>query len=542
MIIQRKFKIFFLIVSTIIISLPSATCSQQIRTINVQKALEQGFIDLELTGVDIAWVDAKIIKKVKEQLIIEIPRGTLLVNKTGAQDMLTIENLKLSFKTKNVVKSGIPVICANFNKDIPDASSTFSLGKLPLFKDISMLVSLFDKTIKQEIMQIAFWIAKDNISRLELDSRYVQKGALGKVPPIATNEDVIQAIMLAEKAGIPVNSKKIVKEKLSLVQALASADNNIVAYVSNTSNLSGKQPIDFLVSILQENSARQYIVNAVQNYGKMPLIEIYAIGPDIFETTYPELSIFKRKEGEVMLWQVPERDAEKVVLTSVINALAYNKGEEASSALSKIINSNPEMRKDIAYAIGYSKNTSHIQLLHHLLNDDSSDVRRASASALMGLKDKRSIDYLIKALSDQDSEVKEQVIYALGSIKNTRTYNALLIALKDENSDVRLAATATIGELKNPASLKILTNLALNDNDAKVREKAVLALGLLRNNGTVGSLKKMLKDKNADVRKAAVLALGVIRTPKAIQILQNALNSESDISVKDCIKEIISKH
>jgi HEAT repeat protein len=86
----------------------------------------------------------------------------------------------------------------------------------------------------------------------------------------------------------------------------------------------------------------------------------------------------------------------------------------------------------------------------------------------------------------------------------------------------------------NQHQLDIDNNLRqLADQDARIREEAVMQLGRLRAQRAIDPLAATLAgDKSAAVRDAAARALGLIGSPKALPALRRAAQLDTDKDVR----------
>ncbi len=99
-------------------------------------------------------------------------------------------------------------------------------------------------------------------------------------------------------------------------------------------------------------------------------------------------------------------------------------------------------------------------------------------------------------------------------------------ALKDEDPFIREDAVDALGVLKDEGNIELLKGVLLTDEDEYVRKSATDALGMIRSEKAIDSLKEALKDKSIDVRVRAVEELGLIKSEDAIDALVVASQDE----------------
>lgn len=169
-------------------------------------------------------------------------------------------------------------------------------------------------------------------------------------------------------------------------------------------------------------------------------------------------------------------------------------GEEAAIALasmgrpaftplqSQLDSSNAVVRRNAAWAIGELTNmlpnerSSAVPQLIILLGDRDAWVRMAAGRAIGELRDDRAIETLIATLSDSDWRVRQMITWALSEMKADRAVNALCaILLSDERAEVRRGAAEALGEIRSEAALASLKQ-ALNDPESSVSAKVRWAI------------------------------------------------------------------
>ncbi|MBF0319409.1 MAG: HEAT repeat domain-containing protein [Nitrospirae bacterium] len=137
---------------------------------------------------------------------------------------------------------------------------------------------------------------------------------------------------------------------------------------------------------------------------------------------------------------------------------------------------------------------------------DSSDVniRRCAVEFFNKVADATALAPLIGALKDADWWVREKAVTALGALKDKRAIAALSGVLGD--SEIKWVIPSALASIGGPEVVQPLLSL-LSDNEKRVRVGAIKAIGKLKNPETVSQLKEMLEDKEDEVRQEAVNAL-----------------------------------
>jgi quinoprotein glucose dehydrogenase len=113
---------------------------------------------------------------------------------------------------------------------------------------------------------------------------------------------------------------------------------------------------------------------------------------------------------------------------------------------------------------------------------------------------------LLNACLDPDPEIRAQVALAMGERQVTRAKEVLRQLLKDSNPRVQFFAAQSLGKLKDKDGILALSQaLAANtNNDAYITHAVVAALV---NIGDVTALRPLMKSSDVKVRRGALLAL-----------------------------------
>ena len=159
-----------------------------------------------------------------------------------------------------------------------------------------------------------------------------------------------------------------------------------------------------------------------------------------------------------------------------------------------------------------------------------SERRRGDRDRLDQIKNSRDLEILSEALNDEDVRVREAAVRALGKIENESAVDLLIGALTDSNGEIRRRAARALGKIEDAGAVQALGR-ALNDEDLEVRHAAIRALGDIEDVSAVDWLIPALTDSNVEIRRGAARALGEIEDSSAVEALGMALNDE-DLEVR----------
>ncbi len=156
--------------------------------------------------------------------------------------------------------------------------------------------------------------------------------------------------------------------------------------------------------------------------------------------------------------------------------------------------------------------------------------RRGDRDRLDQIKNSRDLGVLSEALNDEDVRVREMAVRALGKIEDESAVDLLIGALTDSNGEIRRRAARALGKIEDAGAVQALGR-ALNDEDLEVRQAAIQALGDIEDVSGVEWLIPALTDSNGEIRREAARALGEIEDASAVQALGTGLNDE-DLEVR----------
>jgi len=125
-------------------------------------------------------------------------------------------------------------------------------------------------------------------------------------------------------------------------------------------------------------------------------------------------------------------------------------------------------------------------------------------------------DLWLQKLQDEDSKVKEGAIYALGELGDTSAVEPLIIMLEDPSSDVRKSAAVALGWLKDIRAVNPLLKY-LKKAQASEFSSITYALSELKDKKAVEPLIQIaLESDFQQIRKPCIRALGKLNDKRAI--------------------------
>ena len=205
----------------------------------------------------------------------------------------------------------------------------------------------------------------------------------------------------------------------------------------------------------------------------------------------------------------------------------------------------PDLRDGIARAISRLDSASLGELIARLIQHDDPESRLVLARNLGRIRWHNGVQHVMRLAADPDPEVRTAAIQALGrcdrrtSPPPEQLTETVSSALRDPVAPVRAAAIDLCARLGLGEQSRQLTALLQGDPAELVRERAALAIGLLRSPGGEAVLTAAARrNEPASVRTAAILAAGAYDRGSLVVL---ALEMSDQASVRELLRERI-KH
>ena len=205
-----------------------------------------------------------------------------------------------------------------------------------------------------------------------------------------------------------------------------------------------------------------------------------------------------------------------------------------------------------------------------LLHDSDADIRRTAAQALGKIGNSSALGALIEGVSDHDPSVRESAAWALGQLSDAdeavRNLAGAPLAglLEDPSVAVVHAAAEALGRVgaAEPVVTRLVDQLhhrdpetrrgaaralrgleavaagpalleALYDDDARVRQEALAALGELGDRQAVGAfVERLLHDPDSGVRAEGAYRTGKLGDGTAVAALRKSTSEDRDQAVR----------
>jgi HEAT repeat protein len=226
---------------------------------------------------------------------------------------------------------------------------------------------------------------------------------------------------------------------------------------------------------------------------------------------------------EALLSKLGDEDA--AVRQAAIGAL-NSIGHPAMGArmASMIVHPSPLVRESAVRIAGYFGYAECMDAAFARCHDQDETVRAAALEHLPYFDSPRAIEVLAAALSDDTPRARSAAAHALGSIEGPRARRLLAQALADSESWVRYFAAISLGRHGDASAIEALGTLARSDAAVHVSVAAIDAVAAIGGDGAVEELAAVARDPG-DRGQAAVRALGRVRSDRTVDTLREALRS-----------------
>ncbi|HEO66413.1 MAG TPA: HEAT repeat domain-containing protein, partial [Spirochaetes bacterium] len=255
------------------------------------------------------------------------------------------------------------------------------------------------------------------------------------------------------------------------------------------------------------------------------------------------LGEFQYTQSEDEILTLLKSDKNKWLKNACIRALGNMKSANALPELIKIFglpDTNSEMKLALIHAIGQINSSTSIPFLEEQLTKSSNTslIRAYSASALGMIGGPKAFSILKKHVDDKDIRVVMSVIKAFGDTQSEEGYQILYQSLKHDNHQIRYAALTGMEKYKTPKSFRILKYLVYNDDNYKVRQKAVDVMSQLDSNKVTKLWAKELKSNMSGLKVQMIHSIHHLNKSKGLRLLTKTFVREKDVNIR---KMILSK-
>ncbi len=282
----------------------------------------------------------------------------------------------------------------------------------------------------------------------------------------------------------------------------------------------------------------------------LPIEEIIASlsNPDksLVNSSLAQLSSLSSEELKLLdeAWETIEPKRRREIMHRLVELAVENFELNFDSIFkSRLKDSDEEVRSAAIEGLWESEETSLIDLLINLLEEDSSEKVQAVAATALGkfallaeLKKLRSSHKskiskaLLATINDGNKplEVKRRALEAAAPLSLPQMKQAIMEAYNSNDSKLKISALFAMGRSCNRSWLPILLK-ELTSIDTEMRYEAAGACGELGEKEAVPYLTELVSDHDVEVQLAAIKALGKIGASEAKGCLEQCLDNPNEI-------------
>jgi HEAT repeat protein len=209
----------------------------------------------------------------------------------------------------------------------------------------------------------------------------------------------------------------------------------------------------------------------------------------------------------------------------------------------RLTSSEAEERRDAVMRLGVMRLAAASRAALPALKDPAPSVRVAAAKSILLIGPEESVSALLPLLGDKDEFVRREVAYALGLTRNRSATSALTERLlKDKEDGVRGAAAVALGQIADEAAVVPLVEALKRGRNDFVLRAAAASLGQIGSRAGTPALIATLANERlpSDVRREAARSLGLIGDPSAAPALR-AASTAADPYLSEAASQALKK-
>ncbi|MCZ6691719.1 MAG: HEAT repeat domain-containing protein [Planctomycetota bacterium] len=173
------------------------------------------------------------------------------------------------------------------------------------------------------------------------------------------------------------------------------------------------------------------------------------------------------------------------------------------------LNEGEWVRRTAIFSLGYIKDPAAIKHLSPLANDEVEEIRVQVSRAMAEIGGHDAGPPLIQALDDKSSRVRREAALGLGKVGGEAAITALVLLLERERDKGVLQTTVyTLSLIGDRQHIRFIEPFIVTDN-VRLEDQAFRAIYYLRGEPPLADIQELLDDDGFHTRMFAVWALGV---------------------------------
>jgi len=181
-------------------------------------------IEVQAFGVNVDRVDVKVRKTVPYSIIVFISVGSYFVCEQDSYcDMICVKESRVELTNTEWINTTVTSACANISYKIPKSGTTFTISKSTHLNELIQIMPVLEESKAElAIKQAAVWIVIINASFYELTLLIDIDANNNYLRNTISHSDAAYAMMICEKAGINIATKRIWYDRYSIYNQIVN--------------------------------------------------------------------------------------------------------------------------------------------------------------------------------------------------------------------------------------------------------------------------------------------------------------------------------
>lgn len=252
------------------------------------------------------------------------------------------------------------------------------------------------------------------------------------------------------------------------------------------------------------------------------------------------LAAFSKDKPNPKVTEVLEKalsEKEAPIRQAAAYALARSTDEGVLARLARLEgDADPEIRAQVAFAIGHSKAAANDATLIKFLDDKENIVKEAALMAIQQKKLQAAQDKVRFLVAHRKVEVRREAMRALVLLAkpaDPQLFDIYGKGMQDEDTDLKLVALDGLAPFADARAAQYIGLPLIDDRSTKeLKLKTITVLGNLGIADAVEHTVRGLFDDDRDIKLATLAALEKLKSDKASRPLQEFILREQDAEVK----------
>ncbi len=182
------------------------------------------------------------------------------------------------------------------------------------------------------------------------------------------------------------------------------------------------------------------------------------------------------------------------------------------------------------------------EMIQPIVQDANVRVRYAAMSQLSTLGHEnptRTLEMLRVGIKDPEADVQAAAADCIGALHLVEAYSELRqLYISTSDWIVQMSIVATLGELGEPMAIEILES-AINSGTELLIVSAIGALGELKDERAIAILEPFAHNPDSQIRYRVAQALAYFPNSREANVILNSMVNDSEALVSDYAKELV---